>query len=124
MPAKSCKCTILTENFRTEILAVTTPIIICYGLLILFGVGNLIRFIRVKQISKSLIEIYTFSLLSCAAWALDLAFAERSNLYQYVPFATGVYLKILFGISYQSSIFDLKYVVMFCFRSEKLEMDE
>lgn len=86
--------------------------------------GNLIRFTKVKQISKSLVEIYTFSLLSCTAWALDLAFAQRSNLWQYVPFAAGVYLKILFGISYQSSIFDLKYVVKFCFRSEKQEMDE
>lgn len=114
----------LHNTFHAEILGVTIPIIVCYVLLIMFGVSNLIRFVRVNQMSKSLVEIYAFSLLSCTAWTLDLAFAQKNNLWQYVPFALGIYCKILFGISYQSSIFDLKYVVQFCFKTEEQRMDE
>ena len=96
----------------------------CYCGLILVGLSNLIRFYRVRQISSTLVQIYIFSLVMSFSWVLDLSFAQHNNLWQYLPFVMGVYSKILFGISYQQSIFDLKYIVGFYFKSDRLQLDE
>ncbi len=110
-PAQSCQCEVLHDYYHTTILCVTIPIICIYLILTAIGIGNLIRFYRVQQISANLVKIYIFSLLSSVCWVLYLAFCEQDNVYHYPPYAFAVYTKILVGIAYQSSIFDLKYIV-------------
>ena len=55
---------------------------------------------------------------------LYLAFCEFNNVYHYPPYAFAIYTKILVGIAYQASIFDLKYIVRFYFNSDKMKLDE
>lgn len=65
--------------------------------------------------SKYLGMIYFWSLLSNACCALYLAVCQLPNTVQYLPYMIGVYAKILVGIAYQASIFDLQLIVSFYF---------
>jgi len=114
----SCICSELKE-FKPIILSVTFPVIFCYASLIMIGASNVYRFIRVKSMSRNLAMIYFWSLLSNISWGIFLAFCMQNNMYQYLPYVTGVYAKILVGIAYQASIFDLKYVVKFYFQTNQ-----
>ena len=110
----SCDCDILA-NFSVAIWSVASPLIACYILMILIAAGNVYRFIKVKSMSKNLALVYIFSILSSFCWLIYFGFVTLPNEYQYPPYATAVYSKILVGIAYQSSIFDLKYIVGFYF---------
>ena len=114
--ADSCDCSTLRE-FSVEIWSISSPLIFCYALLLFFGIGNVIRFIKVNSMSKNLALMYIFSLLSNLCWILCFSMVTLQNEYQYPPYATAVYSKILVGIAYQSSIYDLKYIVGFYFKT-------
>ena len=81
-------------------LVVTVPLIIIYSLLFLLGISNVIRFIKVKSMSRNLSMIYFWSLCSNVAWITYFSLDMFSNKYQYMPYVTGVYCKILVGMAY------------------------
>ena len=112
--ADSCDCTIL-KNYKGAIWGISSPIIAMYLVLVFMGFGNLYRFIQVNSMSKNLALVYIFSILSSFCWVLCFSLVMEPNEYQYPPYATAVYSKILVGIAYQASIFDLKYIVGYYF---------
>lgn len=101
--------------FSVIIWSVASPLIVCYFLMILVGAGNAYRFVKVNSMSRNLAFVYTFSILSSLCWILCFSLVTEPNDYQYPPYAIAIYSKILVGIAYQSSIFDLKYIVGFYF---------
>jgi hypothetical protein len=103
------------------ILGVTIPIIVSYAALITLGISNIIRFAKVRSMSNILWLIYFFSIVSNICWAMFLGVVMFDNRYQYMPYATAVYSKILVGITYQTSIFDLKYIVGFYFNQKQCD---
>ena len=98
--AGDCACTVLKENFSLSIWLVASPLIAIYGCLLFVGATNVYRFIKVKSMSKNLALIYIFSMVSCLCWILCFALVTQPNEYQYPPYATAVYAKILVGIAY------------------------
>lgn len=97
------------------ILGVTLPLLLFYFTLMVIGIGNVLRFLKVKSMSRYLGLIYVWSLLSNLSCGLYLLVCQYPNTIQYPPYMVGVYSKLLLGIAYQASIFDLKYVVNFYF---------
>ena len=71
-----------------------------YVLLITIGAGNVYRFIKVRSMSKNLALVYIFSMTSSVCWILCFALVTEPNEYQYPPYSTAVYAKILVGIAY------------------------
>ena len=112
------------REFTPIIYSVEGPVILCYVALMVLGVINCYRFIKLRTFSKSLFYIYFWSLLSNLSWTLYFSLAVLNNKFQYPPFCTACYSKILVGIAYQASIFDLKYVVQFYFKTDKLKLNE
>lgn len=78
--ADSCDCEEL-EKFDTEIWSIAIPLIACYSLLLIVGVTNVYRFIKVKSMNKNLALIYIFSLLSSLCWLLCFSLVTEPNKY-------------------------------------------
>lgn len=97
--AFECNCGDL-RKYEPIVLGVTIPIICTYVALMVLGVSNLVRFKKSNSDSKILKKIYAYSLLSCISWCLYFAFCMENNLWQYVPYATAIYSKLLVGIAY------------------------
>ena len=114
----------MVKDFTVLIYSVEGPVIACYVALLILGVINCYRFIKLRTMSKNLFYIYFWSLLSNLSWALYFSSAVLDNRFQYPPFCTACYSKIIVGIAYQASIFDLKYVVQFYFKTDKLKLNE
>jgi hypothetical protein len=51
LPANSCACKDLRDNFYDWVLLITLPIITMYAALLVLAVGNLIRFCKLGLLS-------------------------------------------------------------------------
>ena len=101
-----CTCSHIREHHETWILCMTIPVAIAYFLLFILGIYNLRKFIRAKQLGGTLMQIYLWSMISSFARCLYMLFQMNTldMVWVTVPIITSVYTKLLFGISYQSSL--------------------
>ena len=65
--------------------------------------------------------IYSFSLLEIISVITWLNLIPYSNLYSYVPYASMVYMKIILGISFMHSVFELRFAIDHFFKKTSLE---
>ena len=75
-----CDCGILHEH-SAVIYGVTMPIAAVYLVLIVIGVGNVIRFNKVNSMSKYLGAIYFWSLLSNLSCLAYLLLCQKPNTF-------------------------------------------
>ena len=92
-----------------------------YGLLFLLGISNILRFRSINGMTQSLILIYSFSSLEIVSIITWLNMLPYSNLYSYVPYAAIVYMKIILGISFMNSVFELRFAIDHFFKKTSIE---
>lgn len=87
------------------------PVIVFFQLLNILGIINIIRFCRLKGFTISLFFIYFFSFTEQISLSLFILFIDKKTKYNYVQYAVYLYSKLLLGISYQISVFELKFII-------------
>ena len=112
-----CNCEEIREKHLGAILGVTIPIGICYLFLTILGLHNMHKFIRAKQLVSTLLLMYVFSMIAnvCRFFYIVFQMMSRDREWVFIPWTTAVYAKIMFGISYQSSLFGLKHLLDYHF---------
>ena len=91
--------------------AIAIPIIALFGILNIFGIINIFRFCRLKGFTASLFFIYLFSFTEQIGISLYLAFIFKETQYNYVQYQIYLFSKLLLGVSYQISVFELKFII-------------
>ena len=94
---------------------------VLYALLIIVGVSNIFRFKSINGMTSSLIHIYIFSMIENVAIIVWLALIPKGNEYSYVPYATMIYMKLIMGISFMHSVFELKFAIDHFFTQTSIE---
>lgn len=70
-------------------------------------------------IPQSLKGCYVWSIIGDLCSIVWLAVIWQHNVVTYVPYALSVYLKLIFGLSYQKSVIELKYQINLFFEQEE-----
>ena len=97
------------------------PIIVLFQVLNVLGAINIYRFCKIKGFTQSLFFIYLFSFTEQIAISLFLAFIQEQTRYYYAQYAVYLYSKLLLGISYQISVFELKFIIEHFFQETTLQ---
>ena len=115
MSGFDCSCNFDTDKRKRIIWALAIPIIFLFQLLNILGIINIYRFCRLKGFTMSLFFIYLFSFTEQIALSLFMAVIYKETKYNYVQYAVYLYSKLLLGVSYQISVFELRYIIQHYF---------
>ena len=111
-----CLCDFDEKNQTGIIWIFSIPIIVLFQALNIFGVVNIYRFCKSRGFTRSLFFIYMFSFSEQIALSFFLAFIQEPTEYNYFQYAIYLYSKLLLGISYQISVFELKFTIQHFFQ--------
>ena len=111
MTDNKCDCNFEEHGYSRTIWGVAIPLIIMYVLLNIMGVINIYRFCRLRGFTKSLTAIYFFSITEQISLSVWLGTTQLMTVYNYIPYAIYIYSKLCLGISYQVSVFELKFII-------------
>ena len=95
--------------------------IFLYLLLTIMGLINIYRFCRLKGFTMSLTAIYFFSITEQIAISLWMGTTQLPSQYNYVQYSVYLFSKLCLGISYQLSVFELKFIIEHYFKGTPKE---
>ena len=113
----NCDCNSLQKDGKSEwIWGVAIPIICAYQVLNGVGILNIYRFCRLNGFTRSLFAIYFFSIIEQIAISVWIGTVQIPTMYNYMPYIIYLYSKLCLGISYQVSVFELKFIIEHYFK--------